>query len=88
MQLSFEDRWNSLVEDLHDLLGRCMEIEAKATEVGGQQTAAQLSAIRRMVVAALRPLESLIEVPVHSLTMSGGDATTRPKELTNASSRT
>ncbi|MFC1935778.1 hypothetical protein ACFLX9_03355 [Chloroflexota bacterium] len=88
MQLSFEDRWNILVEDLHDLLGRCMEIEAKSTEIGEQQTAAQLSSIRRMVVAALRPLENLIEVPLHSLTISGGDATTRSKELTKASSRT
>jgi len=87
MQLSFEDRWNSLVEDLHDLLGRCMEIEAKAAEIGGRQTAAQLTDIRRMVVTALRPLENLIDVPVQSQTMGGGDAPTRSKELTKASSR-
>jgi len=81
---SEEERWNSLVEDLHDLLGRCMEIEAKATEIGGQHTAAQLSEIRKMVVTALRPLESLFEAPVQSQTVGGGDGSTRPKELIKA----
>ena len=88
MQMTFEGRWNTVVEGLHDLIGRCMELEVQAIELGGLQSADQISAIRRSLVAALLPLEDLFGTPAHRQPIARRDSARRARALVSTSSHT